>query len=108
MSQVALQRQVALLLRQYGESFTLTRAGTTIGGIGLFAPLDNSNVAIFFDANEQVGLLRPALNLYVDGGGSNPPLPADVFFRDGRLWTVRKTFTYRISGTAILLLCLCD
>ena len=55
-----------------------------------------------------MGLLRPALSLYADGAAGNPPTLNDVFFRDGRLWTVRKTVTFRLGDTPMLLLALCD
>ena len=63
----------------------------------------------YFDANESVGLLRPALSP-VHGRRAVPTrrAPNDVFFRDGRLWTVRKTQFFRLGDTPLLLLALCD
>lgn len=101
-------RRVAALFARCGEAFTLIRAGANHPGTGLFAPMDSGTTASYFDANESVGLLRPALSLYVDGAMADPPVANDVFFRDGRLWTVRKTQTFREGGTALLILALCD
>ncbi len=59
--------------------------------------MDSGTAATYFDANETVGLLRPALSLYLDGSLADPPLVNDIYFRDGRLWTVRKTQTFRLG-----------
>jgi len=69
---------------------------------------DGQTVATYFDANESVGLQKPALSLYLDGGQTDPPLVNDVYFRDGRLWTVRKTQLFRLGDTPLLILALCD
>lgn len=104
----ARQRRVAALMTRYGESLTLVRAGVNLPLQGLCAPMDGGTAGTYFDANESVGLLRPALSLYVDGVQANQPTANDVFFRDGRLWTVRKTVTFRLGDTPMLLLALCD
>ena len=101
-------RRVVSLFSRYGEDFTLIRAGVNYSRRGLFAPMDNGTVSTFFDANESVGLLRPALSLYLDGSLTDPPIVNDVFYRDGRLWTVRKTHFYRMANTVLLILTLCD
>ncbi len=101
-------RRVSALFARYGEAFTLIRAGANRPGLGLFAPMDGQTAGTYFDANESVGLLRPALSLYGDGGQPDPPLPGDVFFRDGRLWTVRKTHLFRLGSAPLLVLALCD
>ena len=104
----ARSRRVSALFARYGEALTLVRGGVNHPVRGLCAPTDGAEAGAYYDANESVGLLRPALSLYVDGGSADPPLPNDVFFRDGRLWTVRKTFAFRLGDTPLLLLALCD
>ena len=101
-------RRVSALFVRYGEAFTFIRAGMNHSGTGLFAAMDSQTTASYFDANESVGLLRPALSLYVDGALTDPPIANDVFFRDGRLWTIRKTQTFRQGDTPLLILALCD
>jgi len=101
-------RRVSALFVRYGEAFTVIRAGQNRPGRGLFAPMDGQAAGTYFDANEAVGLLRPALSLYGDGGQPDPPLAGDVFFRDARLWTVRKTQFFRLGDTPLLILALCD
>lgn len=101
-------RRVAALFGRYGEAATLVRGGVNRSLTVLCAPLDPATAGTYFDANESVGLLRPALSLYLDAAQPNPPLADDVFFRDGRLWTVRKTQTFRLGNTPLLILALCD
>ena len=109
----ARSRRVSALFARYGEAFTLIRAGVNLPRRGLFAPMDGQTVGTYFDANESVGLLRPALSLYEDGSpggasGADPPAAGDIFFRDGRLWTVRKTQFFRLGAAPLLILALCD
>ena len=101
-------RRVSALFLRYGEAFTFVRAGANHPGVGLFAAMDSQTTASYFDANEAVGLLRPALSLYLDGALTDPPVANDVFFRDGRLWTIRKTQTFRQGSAPLLILALCD
>lgn len=101
-------RRVSALFARYGESFSLVRSGAARPACGLFAPMDASEAGTYFDANESVGLLRPALSLYMDGATPDPPQVNEVFFRDGRLWTVRKTQLFRLDDAPLLLLALCD
>ena len=101
-------RRVVSLFARYGTSFTLLRGGESQNLRGLFAPMDIGTTATYFDANESVGLLRPALSLYLDGAQTNPPVANDTFTYNNRLWTVRKTHTFWESDTAMLLLALCD
>ncbi len=106
-------RRVSALFARYGESFTLIRAGVSLPRRGLFAPTDGATAGTYFDANESVGLVRPALSLYEDGSpgsasGADPPAGGDLFFRDGRLWTVRKTQLFRLGDAPLLILALCD
>jgi len=106
-------RRVSALFARCGEAFTLIRSGVNRAGRGLFAPMDGATTGTYFDANESVGLLRPALSLYLDGSptgtfGADPPVAGDVFFRDGRLWTIRKTQFFRLGETPLLILALCD
>lgn len=106
--EAARARRVSALFVRHGEAFTLIRAGASLPGRGLFAPMDGATAGTYFDANESVGLLRPALSLYLDGALADPPVTGDVFFRDGRLWTVRKTQMFRLGDTPLLILALCD
>jgi len=109
LSQVqAYGRRIAAMFARVGETFELVRASRNRTAVGLFAPMDGQTTGIYFDSNEAVGLLRPALTLHTDGAAPDPPLPGDLFFRDGRLWTVRKTQVFRHGGTALLVLALCD
>ena len=106
-------RRVSALFARHGEAFTLIRSGVNQPRVGLFAPMDGATAGTYFDANELVGLLRPALSLYLDGSpssasGADPPVAGDVFFRDGRLWTIRKTQFFRLGETPLLIQALCD
>lgn len=101
-------RRVSALFARHGEAFLLIRSGENRPHHGLFAPMDGQTAGTYFDANESVGLLRPALSLYLDGAEPDPPVSGDVFFRDGRLWTVRKTHFFRLGSVPLLILALCD
>jgi hypothetical protein len=101
-------RRVTALFTRYGETFTLTTAEVNRSQIGLFTPMDGPTLGTYFDGNESVGLLRPALSLYSDGAQTDPPAANDVFSRDGRLWTIRKTYIFRLVNTPVLILALCD
>ncbi len=105
---VSRARRVSALFVRYGETFTLTRSGVNRSCLGVFVPLDAGTTGTYFDGNETVGLLRPALSLYTDGADPNPPALNDLFYRDGRLWTVRKTQIFRLVSTPLLVLALCD
>jgi hypothetical protein len=72
--------------------------------------MDNSTTSEFFDANEAVGLIKPSQSLYLEAGDdpASVAVPGDIYFRDGRLWTVRKVHVYRIKDTPLVLLALCD
>lgn len=101
-------RRIGALLAREGETISLLRSGVTRLVPALAAPMDGATTGTYFDANESVGLLRPALTLYVNGAEPDPPALNDVFFRDGRQWTVRKTFVFREGAAPLLLLALCD
>lgn len=101
-------RRVSALFTRYGEAYTLTRTGVGRSRLGLFTPLDGPTSGIYFDGNESVGLLRPALSLYSDGADPDPPAANDLFYRDGRLWTIRKTQIFRLVSLPLLILALCD
>ena len=101
-------RRVSGLFLRCGEDFILIRSGENRPHRALFAPMDGAAAGTYFDANESVGLLRPALSLYMDGASPDPPVAGDVFFRDGRLWTVRKTHFFRLGDAPLLILALCD
>lgn len=106
----AYRQRLDALFSLYAEPFSLIRSGDSSDRRGLFLPMDNGTTGEFFDANEAVGLLRPAQSLYLEAGDdpASVAVPGDVYFRDGRLWTVRKTQAYRVGGTALVLLALCD
>ncbi|MGI4789614.1 MAG: hypothetical protein ACRYFS_12275 [Janthinobacterium lividum] len=70
--------------------------------------MDSPTLGTYFDGNESVSLVHPALSLYADGAVTDPPAANDVFFRDGRLWTIRKTQIFRLINTPVLILALCD
>ncbi len=101
-------RRVSALFAAYGEAWTRIRAGVNRVQIGLFTPMDGPTIGTYFDGNESVGLLHPALSLYSDGADPDPPAANDVFYRDGRLWTIRKTQVFRLGDTPALILSLCD
>lgn len=101
-------RRVSALFRYYGESWIRLRAGERRTFSGVFAPLDGPTLGVYFDGNESVALLHPALALYVDGADPDLPAAGDVFYRDGRLWTIRKTQVFRWGDTPLLALALCD
>ncbi len=105
---VSRAQRVSALFTRYGEAFSLLRSGVSRPCLGVFAPLDSAAAGTYFDGNETVGLLRPALSLYTDGTEADPPAVNDLFYRDGRLWTVRKTQVFRLVSTPLLVLALCD
>jgi len=102
------QARVSAGFARFGEAVTVARAGAQRERRGMFAPLDLSASSVYFDANESVGLLRPGLLFYGDGADADPPLTGDIFTRDGRLWTVRKTQTFRLGDTPLLVVAVCD
>ena len=102
-----IQTALANAIQQFGENYDLIRSGTTLPRRAIIAPMDNSTAGVYFDSNEQVGLEKPAQVLYsVDV--SDPPVSGDVYSRDGRLWTVRKTYFTRVNDVVVMILCLCD
>jgi hypothetical protein len=101
-------RRVSALFASYGEAWTRIRAGVNRAQSGLFTPMDGPTLGTYFDGNESVGLLHPALALYSDGADTDPPAANYVFYRDGRLWTIRKTQVFRLVSTPLLILSLCD
>lgn len=102
-----LTRPVADAFAKYGEDFTLERAGHHVGRRGLMVPMSNSDTAVYFDANESVGLVKPALSLYLQGT-EDAPLVGDIFTRADRLWTVRKTWPFVVNNVVVVYLALCD
>ena len=102
------QARVSAGFGRFGEAVTTERAGVGRDRRGMFAPLDLSASSVYFDANEAVGLVRPGLLFYLDGADTDPPLSGDIFTRDGRLWTVRKTQTFRLGDTPLLVVAVCD
>ena len=102
------QMRVSAGFGRFGETVTVERAGIGRDRRGVFAPLDLSAASVYFDANEAVGLVRPGLLFYLDGADADPPLMGDIFTRDGRLWTVRKTQTFRLGDTPLVVEAVCD
>lgn len=112
---------LVLLLARYGQPVALNPG---IDGArtlqGMVTPMDNSSTNLYFDANESVGLLKPAFMLYTSGADGSPPVPGDIFYYTdsevparisggfGGPLTVRKTQTFRVGSTAVLVLSLCD
>ena len=103
----AYQERLGALVALYGEAFTLIRSGVSQDRQAFITPIGDQYVNTFYDANEAVGLIRPTLTLYLVGS-SDPPAPGDVFFRDGRLFTVRKAHLYRVRDVVVLILALAD
>ena len=103
----AYQQRVAALLGLYGEAITLERAGESRNTVGVMSPIDDQYINTFYDADEAVGLLRPTLTVYLAGNDA-PPLVADIFTRDERLWTVRKVYPWRVVDVIVFYLALCD
>ena len=101
-------RRVSALFRSYGETWTRIRGGVNQPQLGVFTPMDGPTLGTYFDGNESVGLAHPALALYADGADPDPPAANDLFYRDGRLWTIRKTQVFRLVSTPVLVLALCD
>lgn len=102
----AYKERLAALVSLYGEAVTLIRSGENKPQVAFITPIGDQYVNTFYDANEAVGLIRPTLTLYLVGG--EIPVAGDVFFRDGRLFTVRKTHLYRVVDVVVLIMALCD
>ena len=103
----AYQERLTALVALYGEAFTLNRAGEDLARTAFITPIGDQYVNTFYDANEAVGLLRPTMTLYLVGN-TDPPVGGDIFFRDGRLFTIRKTHLYRVADVIVLILALAD
>ena len=104
---MAYKERLAALVALYGETFTRIRSGVSQDAAAFITPIGDQYVNTFYDANEAVGLIRPTLTLYLVGD-SDPPVAGDVFFRDGRLFTVRKAHLYRVRDVVVLILALAD
>ena len=103
----AYKQRLAALVALYGESVTLIRASREKGPQSAFiSPIGDQYVGTFYDSNEAVGLIRPTLTLHLVDG--EVPLSGDIFFRDGRLFTIRKTHLYRVVDVVVLILALAD
>jgi len=102
------QKRVTALFALYGETLSVQRSGTGRDVVCVTVPMDGGTTGTYFDANEAVGLIRPALTLYVPGTEPDPPTVDDVFFRDGRLYTVRKAHVFRQADVPVLMVALCD
>ena len=102
----AYKERLAALVGLYGEAVTLIRSGENKPQVAFITPMADQYVNTFYDANEAVGLIRPTLTLYLVNG--EVPVAGDVFFRDGRLFTVRKAHLYRVRDVVVLILALAD
>lgn len=109
---VAYGRRIRAIFARSAESVTVERAGEFSDRRALLAPMSSAEVAVYFDANEAVGLIKPSLSAWFEGadvpGAAGPPLIGDIFTRHGRLWTVRKTQIFQHGDSALLVLALCD
>lgn len=107
---LAYRERLDALFGLYAEPLTIVRAGDNLSRLGLFEPMDNSTSSTFFDPNEQVGLQKPSQSLWMEATDNPTDVCSlnDVYFRSGRLWTVRKTQVYNVGDTALVLLALCD
>ena len=98
----------------YGQNLTITTAGSGRTIRALMTPMDNGTVGVFFDANEQVGLYKPSISLFVPGSETSPPVVGDTFTDgdypgpDRIIITVQKVQAFRIAGVIVLYLALCD
>ena len=104
---LAYQQRVATLLKLYGEPFSLVTSGSGVDRVAVMTPIGDQYINTFYDANEAVGLVRPTLTVYL-AGNMTAPLVNDVFFRDSRLWTVRKVHAWRVVDVIVFYLALCD
>lgn len=103
----AYQQRLATLISLHGEPLTMLRSGINHAAVAIVDPTDNAATGTFFDANQAVGLIKPNLTLYVGSNGYTPQ-ENDVFFRDGRLYTVLKVFVYRIVDVTVFTIAHCD
>ena len=102
----AYKERLAALVALYGETFTRIRSGVSQDAAAFITPIGDQYVNTFYDANEAVGLIRPTLTLHLVDG--EVPLAGDIFFRDGRLFTVCKAHLYRVRDVVVLILALAD
>lgn len=102
------RRRVSALFRRHAQALTLQTGDTPRPFAALFAPTDSGTTATYFDANESVGLQRPALTLYFDAALPDPPQEQDSFLRNGRLWIVRRVQVFFEEETPLLGLAICD
>ena len=109
---VAYGRRIRAIFGRAAELITVEQAGVGRDYRALLAPMTNAEAAVYFDANESVGLTKPSLSAWFEGedvpGAAGAPLVGDIFTRDRRLWTVRKTQIFRKGDRALLVLALCD
>ena len=101
--------------QRYGQPLTIINAGVNYTVQALLVPGDQGTVNTYFDGNESVGLIRPAITLFV--GGSDPnanqlvngTFNTDDFGPNPRgLVAIRKVQAFRISNVIVLYLCVCD
>ena len=108
----AYQRRLAGLFAQSACTLTVTRAGADHSALCFFEPMDQGTIGIYFDGNESVGLLHPALMVWTQNAADIQV--NDVFFYDapnrpgGSLYTARKVQFFRQGETPLVMLALCD
>ena len=109
---VAYARRVAGLFAQSASTLTVIRAGVDHVVQCFFEPMDNGTIGTYFDGNESVGLLHPALMVWTQNAADIQV--DDVFYYDGQnrpgtlVYTVRKVQFFRQGDTPLLMLALCD
>ena len=110
---------VTRAFQRYGQDLTITQAGTDYTVRALLALMSSADQSTYFDGNESVGLVKPALMVYVPGDDPNAgklenSLFASDFFGGGTTrpaalgYTVRKIQAVRIAGVVIVYICACD
>lgn len=111
---MTVQNAVGAAFAQFGSDLTVTTAGAGRTVRAILSPMDNASAAIYFDANEQVGLFKPSVLLYVAGTEPHPPLVDDTFTDadfpgpSRTTITVLKVQAFRVAGVVALYLALCD
>ena len=110
---------ISRAIAAYGSPVGIIRSGATYTVQGMVLPMDSNTINTYFDANESVGLIKPAVTLYVAGTETNPPLANDTFdttdfdpirgtFGGAVVITVRKVTAIRIANVVVLYVAVCD
>ena len=108
----AYARRVAGLFAQSACSLAVLRGGDSHTVQCFFEPMDQGTIGLYFDGNESVGLVHPALMVWTQNAADIQV--DDVFYLDdlnrpgGSLYTVRKVQFFRQGDTPLVMLALCD